>query len=78
MTGYRRIKAVMQRGGVEGPYASPKGLRHAFAIAALEKGVPLNLVQKWLGHSDIATTAIYGNAVGLEEREIASRMWGRD
>jgi integrase len=78
MTGYRRIKAVMERGSIEGPYASPKGLRHAFAIAALEKSVPLNLVQKWLGHSDIATTAIYGNAVGLEEREIARRMWGRD
>ena len=26
------------------------------------------------GHADIKTTAIYTNAVGLEERELAKRM----
>lgn len=28
-----------------------------------------------LGHADIATTAIYADAMGAEEREIAARMW---
>lgn len=75
MTGYRRICEVMQRAGVEGPHASPKGLRHAFGVKAIQSGVPLNLVQRWLGHADMKTTAIYANAVGPEERELAERMW---
>jgi hypothetical protein len=75
MTGYRRICEVMQDAGIRGSYASPKGLRHAFGVRAIQASVPLNLVQKWLGHADIKTTAIYTNAIGPEEQEIAARMW---
>ena len=31
------------------------------------KGIPLNLVQKWLGHAQLSTTAVYANAFGAEE-----------
>ena len=55
--------------------ASPKGLRHAYGVHAVLSGVPLPLVQKWLGHADISTTAIYTDVLGPEEREIAARMW---
>jgi len=41
----------------------------------VKKGIPLNMVQKWLGHAELSTTAIYADAVGAEEQEIASRMW---
>jgi len=57
------------------PHATPKGLRHGFSIHALAHEVPLNLVSKWLGHADLKTTAIYLNAVGVEQRDFASRMW---
>ena len=75
MTAYRHILSVMAAAGVAGPQATPKGLRHGFAIAALEAGVPMNLVQRWLGHADLATTAIYANAMGAEERHFAAKMW---
>ncbi|WP_196805592.1 tyrosine-type recombinase/integrase [Sphingobium indicum] len=75
MTGYRRICEVMQAAGVRGGYATPKGLRHAFGVRAIQASVPLTLVQRWLGHADIKTTAIYTGAMGPEEREIAARMW---
>lgn len=75
MTGYRRIVEVMQDAGIRGSYATPKGLRHAFGVRAIQASVPLTLVQKWLGHADIKTTAIYTNAMGPEEQEIAARMW---
>ncbi|MCK6438840.1 MAG: site-specific integrase [Planctomycetes bacterium] len=75
MTAYRRVKEVMDRAGIIGVPASPKGLRHGFGVAALEAGVPLNLVQRWLGHADLKTTAIYANAIGAEERNLARRMW---
>jgi len=32
----------------------------------------------WLGHAGLATTAIYVDAVGIEERALAARMWGLD
>ena len=57
------------------PHASPKGLRHGFGVAAVSAGIPLNLVQKWLGHAQLSTTAIYADAVGAEEKDIARRMW---
>ena len=76
-TAWRKVKAVMEAADLgEGPQASPKGLRHGFGVAAVTAGIPLNLVQKWLGHAQLSTTAIYADAVGAEERSIASRMWG--
>lgn len=75
-TASRRVHEVMQAAGVTDPAnASPKGLRHAFGVAAVGKGIPLNLVQRWLGHAQVTTTAIYADAIGEEERSIASRMW---
>lgn len=75
MTAYRKVKAVMATAGLDGIKATPKGLRHAFGVACNQKGVQLNMAQKWLGHADIRTTAIYSDAVGQEERNVAERLW---
>jgi len=73
---WRLVKAVMRSADIApGPHATPKGLRHGFGLHAIRSGVPLNLVQKWLGHASLTTTAIYLQAVGAEEREFAARMW---
>jgi len=70
------VKAVMADAGIgTGPHASPKGLRHGFGIHAIRSGVPINLVQRWLGHASLTTTAIYLQAMGREERALAARMW---
>ncbi len=66
----------MRAGGLDGVHASPKGLRHGLGVAAVTAGIPLNLVQKWLGHAQLSTTAVYANAVGAEGKDIARRMWG--
>jgi integrase/recombinase XerD len=76
MTAWRKIQALIKAAGIpDGPHASPKGLRHGFGVTAVSKGIALNMVQKWLGHSQLTTTAIYADAVGEEEQSIASRMW---
>ncbi len=75
MTGWRAVHVVMAAATLDGPHASPKGLRHGFGVAAVSAGIPLNLVQKWLGHAQLTTTAIYADAVGAEEKDIAQRMW---
>lgn len=72
---WERVKAVMLEAGITGIQATPKGLRHGFGIQAVQSSVPLNLVQKWLGHAQLSTTAIYANAMGPEEAAIAMRMW---
>jgi len=74
-TAYTRVIEVMATAAIAGPQATPKGLRHGFGVACIEKGIPLNLVQRWLGHAQLATTAIYADAVGEEERHIAARLW---
>lgn len=74
-TAWRRVKATMHRAGITGPMACPKGLRHGFGIRAAGHSVPTNLIQRWMGHASSTTTAIYLDAVGVEERQFASRMW---
>lgn len=69
------VSNVMKTANISGEHASPKGLRHAFGIACVMKNVPLTTVQKWMGHSNIQTTAIYTTATGAEERELAGRLW---
>ena len=73
--GWMQVKAVMARSLVTGRQASPKGLRHGFGVHAVQCGVPLHLVQRWLGHARLSTTAIYADVVGPEERALAQRMW---
>ncbi len=74
-TAWRIVSGAMAEAKIEGPQASPKGLRHGFAVHAVSSSVPLNLVQKWLGHVQLSTTAIYADAMGDEEKAIAEKMW---
>lgn len=73
---WQLVKAVMAQAAIgPGLHATPKGLRHGFGVHAIRSGVPLNLVQRWMGHASMTTTAIYLQVIGAEEREIAKRMW---
>ena len=74
-TAWQRVKDVMQAAGIEGIHATPKGLRHAFGIAAAEKNITLAVIARWMGHSSVETTMIYLEALGQEERRFARRLW---
>lgn len=76
-TAYRWVKQVMVRAGLSGSKASPKGLRHTYGVNAIQCGVPMNMLQKWMGHASMTTTAIYTAASGAEELNIADRMWSQ-
>jgi site-specific recombinase XerD len=73
--GWKVVKLVMQKAGIAENLCTPKALRHAFAVEAGQKSIPLNVVQRWLGHARIETTAIYASAIGDEERNLARRAW---
>jgi integrase/recombinase XerD len=74
-TAWRRVKEVMAIANISGTPAMPKGLRHGFGVHAFLSLVPPHLVQRWLGHASLRTTAIYGDVIGTEERALAARMW---
>jgi integrase/recombinase XerD len=74
-TAWRRVKEVMAAANISGTSAMPRGLRHSFGVNAFQSNVPPHLVQRWLGHASLRTTAIYGDVMGLEERAFAARMW---
>lgn len=74
-TAWRYVKYVMSRADIVGLQAMPKGLRHGFGVNATQAQVPLTLLQRWLGHASLRSTAVYLDVVGAEEREFAMRMW---
>jgi integrase/recombinase XerD len=75
VTAWRLVKHVMLLAQVAGRQACPRGLRHGFGVGALQSGVPLHLIQRWMGHARLSTTAIYMNVCGPEERDFAERFW---
>ncbi len=74
-TAWRSISRLMDDAGIRGPQASPKGLRHGYGVAAVQAGVPLNMIQRWLGHASLETTSIYTQVIGDEERALAERIF---
>jgi len=74
-TAWRLIHAVMIHAQIAGPMATCKGLRHSFGILGASRNVLGPVIQRWMGHASLTTTAIYLDAVGAEERQFAKRMW---
>jgi site-specific recombinase XerD len=46
---------------------APHQLRHAHAVELAREGVPLNVIQRQLGHANLGTTSIYLQGIDTEE-----------
>jgi site-specific recombinase XerD len=60
---FRRVAALA---GVRRRFA-PHQLRHAHALELAREGVPLNIIQRQLGHANLGTTSIYLQGIDPEE-----------
>lgn len=75
-TAWRHIRALMARAGINGPQATPKGLRHGFGCHGIGSGLPESLVGRLLGHAESGkSTRIYTHVMNAEERALMARMW---
>jgi integrase len=62
----REFRAVAAEAGVRRRFA-PHQLRHAHALELAREGVPLNIIQRQLGHTNLGTTSIYLQGIDPEE-----------
>ena len=77
-TGSRSITKAMDLAGIAGSYANARGLRHSYCTLHGDHQTQLNLLQRWSGHKNMATTFIYMGAPELEEfeeQEAAKVIW---
>ena len=57
------------------PLATFHSLRHSFAVRCLERGMPVNIVQVLLGHSNLQTTSIYTLVTGGDALKKYEELW---
>ncbi|WP_455289716.1 tyrosine-type recombinase/integrase [Cupriavidus necator] len=60
----KQDRALLVRVGALHPHA----FRHAFGTHATEAGVPVDVLQSYMGHATPATTALY-NKAGVRRRQ---------
>ena len=54
---------------------APHQVRHAHAVEMAREGVPLNVIQRQLGHADLGVTSVY--LQGIDSTEVISTVRSR-
>ena len=62
----RRVRRLAAQAGIRRRFA-PHQLRHAHAVELAREGIPLNVIQRQLGHANLGTTSIYLQGIDTEE-----------
>ena len=72
--GIRRTRAfqIIQRAclaaGIERSRSHPHVFRHAFAVSCVLQGVPVPVLNAWLGHAGLESTLIYSKVLAVDAR----------
>jgi len=69
-----QLRRVAREAGVRRRFA-PHQLRHAHAVEMAREGVPLNVIQRQLGHTNLGVTSIY--LQGIDNTEIIAAVNAR-
>ena len=68
------LRSLAVRAGVRRRFA-PHQLRHAHAVEMAREGVPLNVIQRQLGHANLGITSVY--LQGIDNSEIIETVGTR-
>jgi len=68
------LRRLAVRAGVRRRFA-PHQLRHAHAVEMAREGVPLNVIQRQLGHANLGITSVY--LQGIDNSEIIDTVHAR-
>jgi site-specific recombinase XerD len=69
-----RLRRLAEQAGVRRRFA-PHQLRHAHAVELAREGVPLNVIQRQLGHANLGVTSVY--LQGIDTSEIIETVRAR-
>jgi site-specific recombinase XerD len=69
-----QLRRLALDAGVRRRFA-PHQLRHAHAVEMAREGVPLNVIQRQLGHADLGVTSVY--LQGIDNTEVISAIRSR-
>jgi site-specific recombinase XerD len=70
----QELRRIAHQAGVRRRFA-PHQLRHAHAVEMAREGVPLNVIQRQLGHTNLGVTSIY--LQGIDNTEIIAAVNAR-
>jgi len=66
---HRIVRDACIKVGIEKERSHPHVLRHSFSVNAVLQRVPLPILQRWLGHSDIKNTMVYLQILSQDTRD---------
>jgi site-specific recombinase XerD len=72
-----KFKRLQSKAGIQKRF-HPHALRHSYAVECTRRGIPTATIQRLLGHSDLATTAIYLSslsAADISEAILKAGAW---
>ncbi len=69
------VAEVMGAAGITGRKATSRGLRHSMGVMLAMERVPVNVIQKVLGHTSVKNTMIYLDILDDERRQLISQVW---
>jgi integrase len=74
----RRYRKVLRAAALDETH-NLHGLRHTFGTRMAAAGVPMRVLQEWMGHRDISTTQRYADyAPSQHESDLMERAWAPD
>lgn len=71
---FQIIRGACLAAGIERSRSHPHSLRHSFAIACVLQGVPIPVLNQWLGHAGLESTLIYSRVLAVDSRVFHDRM----